>query len=251
VPDPLGRVLVIDDDPTLREVVSDYLRRAGLDVAEASDGLAALALAEAAAPDLVVLDLMLPGIDGLEVCRRLRAAHPGVAVVMLTARGEEEDRIAGFEVGADDYVVKPFSPRELTLRVQSVLRRASAQPAAIVDVAGEMLVDDDLVVNVSARTATLADAALPLTNREFDLLAFLMRHPERAFTRELLLRGVWGWDFGDQTTVTVHARRLREKVEQNPAEPTRLVTVRGVGYRWDPRAGSTLDQVAAYRASPP
>ncbi len=251
MPDPLGRVLVVDDDPTLREVVSEYLRRAGLDVAEAADGLAALDLAAVAAPDLVVLDLMLPGIDGLEVCRRLRAAHPDVAVVMLTARGEEEDRIAGFEVGADDYVVKPFSPRELTLRVQSVLRRAAASPSPVVDVAGEMLVDDDLVVNVTARTAVLRHEPLSLTTREFDLLTFLMRHPARAFTREVLLRDVWGWDFGDQTTVTVHVRRLREKVELNPAEPDRLVTVRGVGYRWDPRAGSSLDQATAYRTSPP
>jgi len=173
-----------------------------------------------------VLDLMLPGIDGLEVCRRLRQTS-AVPVVMLTALGEEENRIAGLQLGADDYVTKPFSPRELALRVSSVLRRSGGSaPSADV-------VDGDLRLDAGARRATLAGAELPLTTREFDLLAFLMTHTGEAFTREQLLEKVWGWDFGDQSTVTVHVRRLREKIEKTPAKPARIATVWGVGYRYD------------------
>ena len=234
-------MLVVDDDPTVAEVVLTYLRRDGLDAAHAADGLAALAIAEQAPPDLVVLDLMLPGIDGLEVCRRLRAANPSLPVVMLTARGEEEDRIAGLEVGADDYVVKPFSPRELALRVRSVLRRAEPRGAADV---GSVLVDADLRVDTAARAATRDGAPLALTTREFDLLAHLLANPGRALSREDLLRDVWGWDFGDLSTVTVHVRRLREKVEADPAAPVRLVTVWGVGYRWDPAPSSSGEALA-------
>jgi DNA-binding response OmpR family regulator len=224
------KVLVVDDDLTVRDVVRRYLELAGHQVALADNGEDALAWIAVQQPDLVVLDLMLPGIDGLEVCRRLRQTS-SVPVVMLTALGEEENRIAGLQLGADDYVTKPFSPRELALRVSSVLRRAGMPPA----VAARDLVDDDLRIDVGARRATLAGADLALTTREFDLLVFLLTHPGQAFTREQLLEKVWGWDFGDQSTVTVHVRRLREKIEKVPAKPTRLATVWGVGYRYDPR----------------
>jgi DNA-binding response OmpR family regulator len=231
----MPRVLVVDDDPTVAEVVLGYLRRDGFEAAHASDGLSALAIAASAPPDIVVLDLMLPGIDGLEVCRRLRADRPDLPVVMLTARGEEEDRIAGLEVGADDYVVKPFSPRELALRVRSVLRRSEPATSAGSD---PVLVDGDLVVDTRARTVVLRDGEVSLTAREFDLLAYVMGMPGKALRREDLMRDVWGWEFGDQSTVTVHVRRVREKIEADPATPTRLVTVWGVGYRWDPASGS-------------
>jgi DNA-binding response OmpR family regulator len=224
------RVLVVDDDPTVSDVVRRYLERAEFEVTLTADGSAALAEVAARRPDLVVLDLMLPGIDGLEVCRRLRAADPNLPVVMLTALGEEDDRVVGLSLGADDYVTKPFSPRELVLRVQSVLRRAS-RPA---EPAGELFTDGDLTVDVGRRVARMGGAELALTVREFDLLVFFMRHPGRAFRRSELLEAVWGWTFGDQSTVTVHVRRLREKIEPDPAVPTRVVTVWGVGYRYEP-----------------
>jgi DNA-binding response OmpR family regulator len=195
----------------------------------AGNGENALALAGELTPDLVVLDLMLPGMDGLEVCRRLRA-RSSVPVVMLTALGEEEDRIVGLSLGADDYVTKPFSPRELVLRVGSVLRRAHGGESVTSN--GE-LGDGDLRVDVAARKATRQGQPLALTVREFDLLVFLMSHPETVFTRADLLSKVWGWEFGDQSTVTVHVRRLREKVEADPARPRRIATVWGVGYRYD------------------
>ncbi|MDX2596143.1 response regulator transcription factor [Streptomyces sp. WI03-4A] len=227
-----GRVLVVDDDPTVAEVVAGYLDRAGYTVDRAADGPAALERAAAHRPDLVVLDLMLPGMDGLEVCRRLRE-HGPVPVVMLTARGDEEDRVLGLEVGADDYVTKPFSPRELVLRVDSVLRRA--RPAAPQHPRGPYgpFGAAGLSVDPAARRATKNGAELALTLREFDLLAFLLRHPGRAFAREELMREVWGWDFGDLSTVTVHVRRLRGKVEDDPARPRLIRTVWGVGYRFD------------------
>lgn len=225
-----GHVLVVDDDPTVAEVVTGYLTGAGYEVARASNGPAALEQYAARRPDLAVLDLMLPGMDGFEVCRRMRAQGP-VPVIMLTARGDEDDRILGLETGADDYVTKPFSPRELVLRVDSVLRRARAAATppgrpALIEGAG-------LVLDPAARSATFAGRALALTLREFDLLAFLLRHPGRVFTREELMRGVWGWDFGDLSTVTVHVRRLRGKVEADPARPELIRTVWGVGYRLD------------------
>jgi DNA-binding response OmpR family regulator len=231
---PGGRVLVVDDDVTVRDVVRRYLEHAGYLVAVAGDGEQALHMAAESAPDLVVLDLMLPGIDGLEVCRRLRATGP-MPVVMLTALGEEEDRIAGLRLGADDYVTKPFSPRELVLRVGSVLRRAHGTELPRPVERMTELVDGELRLDVEARRATLAGERLPLTVREFDLLAFLIANPGTAFTRAELLERVWGWDFGDQSTVTVHVRRLREKVEPNPARPVRIATVWGVGYRYDRR----------------
>jgi DNA-binding response OmpR family regulator len=223
------RVLVVDDDATVSDVVRRYLERAGFDVTLAGDGYGALRAAAEVRPDLVVLDLMLPGLDGLEVCRRLRATDPDLPIVMLTALGDEGDRVAGLSIGADDYVAKPFSPRELVLRVQSVLRRA-ARP---VEAAPAILRDGDLVVDVARRVVMLAGEVLALTVREFDLLVYLLRHPGRAFRRAELLEAVWGWTFGDQSTVTVHVRRLREKIEADPADPKRILTVWGVGYRYE------------------
>ncbi|HET9140315.1 response regulator transcription factor [Actinophytocola sp.] len=225
----MPNVLVVDDDLTVRDVVRRYLERGGHRVALADNGEEALRWVAEHQPDLVVLDLMLPGMDGLEVCRRLRA-RSAVPVVMLTALGEEENRIAGLELGADDYVTKPFSPKELALRVASVLRRAQA--AAPRGAAAD-LADGDLVLDVAGHRASLSGVPLALTTREFDLLVFLMANPGEAFTREQLLDRVWGWDFGDQSTVTVHVRRLREKIEATPAKPRRIVTVWGVGYRYD------------------
>ena len=222
-------MLVVDDDLTVADVVRRYLERDGYTVALAADGETALRLAGEHEPDLVVLDLMLPGIDGLEVCRRLRSTSD-VPVIMLTALGEESDRVLGLQLGADDYVTKPFSPRELALRVASVLRRARTNP-----VDAQVLRDAGLEVDVAARRALLRGTELSLTVRELDLLAFLLRHSGQAFTRAELLERVWGWTFGDQSTVTVHVRRLREKIEDDPAKPRRLVTVWGVGYRYDRR----------------
>lgn len=226
-----ARVLVVDDDRNVAEVVSRYLEREGFDVETVDDGLTAVDRATASPPDLVVLDLMLPGIDGLEVCRRLRVLAP-VPVIMLTAKGEETDRVIGLDLGADDYLSKPFSPRELTSRVKAVLRRVRSP--LLPDGAPPVLAAGDLVVDVPAREARLAGAIIPLAAREFELLTYLMRHPRRAFSREQLLEAVWGWTYGDTSTVTVHVRRLREKIEANPAAPARLVTVWGVGYRFEP-----------------
>ncbi|WP_413806674.1 response regulator transcription factor [Streptomyces sp. OE57] len=235
------RVLVVDDDPTVAEVVAGYLGRAGFAVDRAADGPGALARAAARRPDLVVLDLMLPGMDGLEVCRALRDKGP-VPVIMLTARGDEEDRILGLEIGADDYVTKPFSPRELVLRVESVLRRGRTGPRAPGSSgpgSGPRPDPDEVTHRAGITLAPLARRAirdgreLALTVREFDLLAFLLRHPGVAFTREELMREVWGWDFGDLSTVTVHVRRLRGKVEDDPAAPRLIQTVWGIGYRFD------------------
>jgi len=229
-----ARILVVEDDLTVAEVVVDYLRHAGLEPRHAPDGQSALDIAATWRPDLVVLDLMLPGLSGLEVCRRLRetqdAAVP-LPVIMLTALGEESDRVLGLESGADDYVAKPFSPRELVLRVQAVLRRARAADA----VAATPLPvrSGRLEVDVAARRACSDGRELDLTVREFDLLAFLVCHPGRAFTRAELLEHVWGWSFGDLSTITVYVRRLRDKVEQVPAAPAQLQTVWGVGYRWE------------------
>lgn len=228
---PRTSVLVVDDDPTVREVVVSYLRADGYDVKEAADGEAALSMIRHERPDLVVLDVMLPGLDGLEVCRRIRTSTD-LPVILLTALGSVQDRVAGLELGADDYLTKPFSPRELVLRVGSVLRRVresnSPDPTTVTD--------GDLVVDGASRKVRRGGTAVLLTVREFDLLRFLITNPGRVFTRDELLERVWGWSFGDQSTVTVHVRRLREKVEPDPAVPTRLVTVWGVGYRWEAAA---------------
>jgi DNA-binding response OmpR family regulator len=224
-----GRVLVVDDDETVRDVVRRYLVIAGFTVDMAGDGADGLKRFAAQPADLVVLDVMMPGINGLEVCKRLREVSQ-VPIVLLTALGEEENRIAGLQLGADDYVTKPFSPRELALRVASVLRRARMPRQ---EIASAELSDGDLTLQMSARQASLKGAELPLTTREFDLLAFFLAHPGTAFSRADLLAKVWGWDFGDQSTVTVHVRRLREKIEREPAKPVRVATVWGVGYRYD------------------
>lgn len=224
----MARVLVVDDDHTVREVVVSYLRAHEHEVVEAGDGETALRLMRESAADLVVLDLMLPGIDGLEVCRRLRE-QGDVPIIMLTALGSEVDRVMGLELGADDYVSKPFSPRELALRVDSVLRRTGDATPAL----PALITDGDLVVDGARHLVTRGDAPLALTTREFDLLRFFVAHPGVAFSRDDLLQQVWGWSIGDRSTVTVHVRRLREKVEKDPTHPERLLTVWGVGYRWE------------------
>jgi two-component system response regulator ResD len=229
-----ARILVVEDDLTVAGVVVDYLRHAGLEPRHAADGQEALEIAAAWPPDLVVLDLMLPGLSGLEVCRRLRQerdARTPLPVIMLTALGEESDRVLGLESGADDYVTKPFSPRELILRVQAVLRRARAGDATAP--APGPVRSGRLEVDVAARRARSDGRELDLTVREFDLLAFFVSHPGRAFTRGELLEHVWGWSFGDLSTITVYVRRLRDKVEREPAAPAQLQTVWGVGYRWE------------------
>ena len=229
-----ARVLVVDDDPTVAEVVGDYLRHAGMESRHAADGHTALRLVGTWRPDLVMLDVMMPGIDGLEVCRRLRDVRGEQAllpVIMLTALGEESDRVLGLETGADDYVTKPFSPRELALRVQAVLRRGAA-PGAGTEVSPPLR-SGRIEVDVAARRACRDGRELSLTVREFDLLAFFMTHPGQAFTRAELMKRVWGWSFGDQSTVTVHVRRIRDKVEEEPSSPLLLRTVRGIGYCWD------------------
>jgi DNA-binding response OmpR family regulator len=227
----VARVLVVDDDLTVREVVVSYLRAGGHTVIEAENGAQALRAMRSDPADLVVLDLMMPGIDGLEVCRRLRTAGD-VPIIMLTALGAEVDRVVGLESGADDYVTKPFSPRELVLRVDALLRRVGERRKPEVGCVS----DGDLIVDSGRHEVTLAGRTLALTAREFDLLRFLVTNPGTAYSRDELLQHVWGWSFGDQSTVTVHVRRLREKVEADPTRPTRLVTVWGVGYRWEAAA---------------
>jgi len=225
------RVLIVEDDRTVAEVVTRYLEREGYAVESVGDGHEALARADAQLPDLVVLDIMLPGLDGLEVCRRLRSRAP-IPVVMLTARGSEEDRVLGLDLGADDYVSKPFSPRELTARVKAVLRRAAA-PLGVLDRA-EAVEYDGLQIDLGAREARVRGELATLTAREFELLAFLARRPRQVFRRDELLEHVWGYTYGDTSTVTVHIRRLREKIEDDPSAPRRITTVWGVGYRFDP-----------------
>ena len=218
------RILVVEDEDTIREVIRRYLEREGFRVDEAADGYAALDRIAEAEPDLIVMDLMLPGIDGLTLTRQLRQ-RSRVPIIMLTARGDTSDRIRGLDLGADDYLPKPFSPRELVSRVQAVLRRgASPEPARLRFGEVEMELD--------SRTVTRGSQEVKLTAREFDLLWFIASHPGQVFTRERLLDNVWGVDFaGDPSTVTVHIRHLREKIETDPAEPQHLITVWGVGYR--------------------
>jgi len=219
-------VLVVDDEPIVRDVVVRYLREDGLATLEAGDGDDARALIEARRPDLVVLDVMLPGTDGLELCRWIRS-RSDVPVILLTARGEEADRIVGLELGADDYVTKPFSPRELAVRVRTVLRRSNGAPPP-----RERLEFGDVVLDGASREVTKAGRPVTLTAKEFDLLWFLVSHPNRVFSRDQLMGTVWGYEAAvDTGTVTVHVRRLREKVETDPAKPRHLQTVWGVGYR--------------------
>jgi len=225
----MARILVVDDEPIVREVVVRYLKRDGHETLEAADGDEARALLLESNPDLVVLDVMLPGTDGLELCRWVRG-RSDLPVILLTARGEESDRIVGLELGADDYVTKPFSPRELAARVRTVLRRA--QPAATPH---QRLTFGDIEIDGTTRDVWRHGADLRLTAREFDLLWFLARHPREVFSREQLMRSVWGYASAlDTGTVTVHVRRLREKIETDPSNPRHLQTMWGVGYRLVP-----------------
>lgn len=228
-----ARIVVVEDDSAIREVVVRYLEKDGFTADSFGHGEEALDALLACPPDLVVLDLMLPGIDGVELFRRLRALAP-VPVVMLTARGGESDRVIGLEMGADDYLAKPFSPRELVARVNAVLRRVQGAVETVHAGTPPRLQAGDLDVDVVAREARRSGEVVALTAREFELLAFLMRNPNRAFRREELLERVWGYSFGDTSTVTVHIRRLREKVEDDPGAPRHLATVWGVGYRFVP-----------------
>lgn len=220
------RVLVVDDEPKIVEVVGDYLRRAGFWVTTAGDGEGAIAAARARPPDLVVLDLGLPGRDGLDVTRDLRRAS-SVPIIMLTARGEEADRVVGLELGADDYLVKPFSPRELLARVRAVLRRSEVVPAPC-----EQLTVGDLTIDTARRRVALGDRAIDLTATEFDLLVELARQPGRVFTRAQLLEAVHGVVAESyERTVDAHIKNIRRKVEPDPHRPLYLLTVHGVGYR--------------------
>jgi len=225
------RVLVVDDEPTVREVVAGYLRRDGHIVSEAADGPAALALLESDPPDLVVLDMMLPGVNGLDILRRIRQMGD-MPVIMLTARAEESDRVAGLELGADDYVVKPFSPRELAARVNGVLRRAAPKPVSL----AELLEFDGLTIDSRSREVHRDGRLIELTPKEFDVLAHLAASPRQVFSRADLLRDVWqsSPDWQDSATVTVHVRRIRNKIESDPENPRWITTVWGVGYRFEP-----------------
>jgi DNA-binding response OmpR family regulator len=220
-------ILVVDDEPTIANVVASYLRRAGYEAVTAADGPAAVAAAERHSPDLVVLDVMLPGFDGLQAMARLRQRR-GVPVILLTARGEEADRVVGLRLGADDYVVKPFSPAELVARVDAVLRRADALPAA----ADGTIRFGTVELDPRARTVTVRGDPVELTAKEFDLLHHLARHLGEVQPRERLMQEVWRYPFASDTaTVTVHVRRLRQKIEEDPLAPRHLLTVWGVGYR--------------------
>lgn len=229
------RILLVEDDPTVAEVARNYLRAAGFLIDEVTDGLRALDMLSEAVPDLVVLDRKLPGIDGAEVCRRLRV-FSSVPVLMLTALSATEDRIDGLESGADDYLTKPFSPKELVLRVQSILRRTITESTPEVPFSlGPFHLD------VSAHTVSRHGRVLELTAREFDLLAFFLKHPRQVFDRETLLRSVWGWEIGDLSTITVTVRRQREKIEDDPSHATFLTTAWGAGYRFDAPADDSDD----------
>ena len=225
------RVLVVDDEPTIREVVTTYLERDGYVVDAAATGTEAVASLRSSIPDLMILDLMLPGVDGLSILSELRK-QSNVPVILLTARTDEADRIIGLELGADDYVTKPFSPRELVARVRSVLRRASSEP----DPGPGLLEFDGLTVDTTSREVFVDGDPAILTAREFDLLAFLAASPRQVFSRGQLLDHVWqsSPEWQDTSTVTVHVRRIRHKIEKDPERPERLLTVRGVGYRFEP-----------------
>jgi len=224
-------VLVVDDEPMVREVLSRYLERGGFEVETAADGEAALSAFEARAPDLVLLDLMLPRIDGFEVFRRMRAARPASPVIMLTARGDVTDRIVGLEIGADDYVAKPFSAKEVVARVRTVLRRSRDPEHA----AGEVIRHGDLAIDARRHEVTLGGREIALTPREFELLHYLASRPGVVHSRYDLLDALWDVAFdGDPATVTVHIRRLREKIEADPSQPRWLLTVWGAGYRFVP-----------------
>ena len=226
-----SKVLVVDDEPTVREVVVGYLRRDGHEVAEAADGHTALELLESDPPDLVVLDMMLPGVNGLDILRRVRAVST-IPVIMLTARAEESDRVAGLDLGADDYVVKPFSPRELAARVNGVLRRTAGR----VETAPATITFDGLQMDPLSREVLLDGEVVEMTPKEFDVLLFLASSPRQVFSRAQLLESVWqsSPEWQDPATVTVHVRRIRNKIESDPEHPRWITTVWGVGYRFEP-----------------
>jgi two-component system response regulator ResD len=224
-----ARILVVDDEPIVREVLERYLSREGFEVTTAADGPAALTAFKDTSPDLIVLDLMLPRLDGLEVFRRIRERN-GTAVIMLTARGQETDRVVGLELGADDYVAKPFSPREIVARVRAVLRRTGLSS----EQSEGVLRFGDLEIDSRAREVEVAGKQVSLTPKEFELLHFLSSNPRTVFSRLQLLEELWDIAYdGDPSTVTVHVRRLREKIEQDPSDPRHLVTVWGAGYRFE------------------
>lgn len=224
------RILVVDDEPQVREVLRLYLAKAGYEVVQASDGDEALRVDEREEPDLVILDLMLPRRDGLAVFHRLRARRE-VPIVMLTARGDEGDRLLGLNLGAEDYIVKPFSPREVVARVRNVLRRRERTGPEPLP---EVIAFPGLEIRPSERRVVGARGAVELTQKEFDLLLHMASHPGRVFTRADLLQDVWGYELaGDASTVTVHVRRIREKIEADPSRPQRITTVWGVGYRFE------------------
>src|SRR5579871_6730883 len=226
------RILVVDDESSIRDVLTRYLEREGYRVEVAADGPAALHATAHTAPDLIVLDLMLPGLDGLEVCHRLRAVSM-VPIIMLTARDEEAEKLIGFTTGADDYITKPFSPAELVLRIKAVLRRVEVATAPAQQ-QSDTLRFDTLVISPAFRRVEVAGQVVDLTVKEFDLLHHLARHPGQVFTRSQLLTQIWDYDYyGDSSTVTVHISRLREKIENDPAHPCHIKTVWGVGYKFE------------------
>jgi DNA-binding response OmpR family regulator len=225
-------ILIVEDEPSIAEVVALYLQRAGFQTLRAADGVTARALLEQQTPDLGIIDIMLPGLDGLALTRWLRD-RSNMPIILLTARRAEADRIAGLELGADDYVVKPFSPQELVSRVRAVLRRSGRDDSE--SVSSQKLVFGDLVIDPPGRLVTVGDRPVTLTAREFDMLAQLAMHPRQVFTRDQLLESVWGVsDYIDPGTVTVHVRRLREKIETDPSSPRHILTVWGVGYKFEP-----------------
>ncbi|GAP15243.1 response regulators consisting of a CheY-like receiver domain and a winged-helix DNA-binding domain [Longilinea arvoryzae] len=236
------KILVVDDEISLLETLAYNLQKQGYEVETAGDGLNALTLAQSAHPDLIVLDLMLPGMDGFEVCRELRKTM-NTPVLILTARDDEIDRVVGLEVGADDYLTKPFSMREFLARVKALLRRvrmireeltSAAQQTGSTLAPGNSLIYGSLVIDLSRHEVRLRDQALALKPKEYELLVYFAQHQGVVLSRDLILENVWGWDFtGDSRTVDVHMRWLREKIEEDPSNPTRLITVRGAGYRFE------------------
>jgi DNA-binding response OmpR family regulator len=235
------KILVVEDETTLQETLAYNLKRQGYEVETVGDGLAALDAARRVKPDVILLDVMLPGIDGFEVCRILRQ-EMNTPVLMLTARDDEIDRVVGLEVGADDYMVKPFSMRELIARVKAMLRRVrmireeagTPQAATLTPTAVQTLNFGNMVINLTRREVSIHEQAVPLKPKEYELLVFLAQHPGEALSRDYILEKVWGWDYaGDSRTVDVHVRWLREKIETDPARPNRIVTVRGAGYRFE------------------
>jgi DNA-binding response OmpR family regulator len=223
-------ILIVDDEETIREVVRRYLEREGYSVKEASDGFEALDLIRSSSPDLIILDLMLPGIDGLSLTQHIRQDRQ-IPILMLTAKGEASDRIRGLDLGADDYVAKPFSPQEVVLRVRAILRRTNKEHQVGI---GKTLSFEDLIVDPVSRTVSLEGEKITLTAKEFDLIYFFACNPRQVFSRAQLLENVWGDElYTDPSTVTVHIRRLREKIENNPSAPKYLITVWGIGYKFE------------------